>query len=169
MANDQAPAQDTRASTGLPLAETFVYTIYLRAGIETVWNALIDGEFTRKYWGHENRSTWEKGAPWEHVRMYEDGKVILRGRVLEIDPPTKMVWSWAPADEAAQAEKASRVTYDLIALGPDTKLTVTHSELEPDSGMDAGVREGWPAVLSNLKSLLETGEILREEAWPHTA
>ncbi|KZY35741.1 hypothetical protein A3731_37085 [Roseovarius sp. HI0049] len=166
MADDLTPAHNTRAATGKPVASDFVYAVFIRADIDTVWNGLIDGELTRRYWGHENRSTWKKGAPWEHVRTDADGTVDIRGRVIEIDPPTRMVWSWAFGKEADNPEKLSRVTYELVALGPDTKLTVRHAELEPDSPMDQSVREGWPAVLSNLKSILETGEVLREDDWP---
>ena len=166
MAKDDVPAHETRASTGSPVADEFRYVIFIRADIETVWNALTDGELTRRYWGHENRSTWKKGAPWEHVRIDADGTVDVRGRIIEINPPARMVWSWAFGKDASNPEKLSRVTYELIALGPDTRLSVTHSELEPGSAMDRGIRDGWPAVLSNLKSILETGEILREEEWP---
>ena len=98
--------------------------------------------------------------------VYAEGTVDVRGRVIEIDPPTRMVWSWAFGTEADNPEKLSRVTYELTALGPDTRLTVRHAELEPGSMMDEGVRNGWPAVLSNLKSILETGEVLREDQWP---
>lgn len=166
MADDLTPAHDTRAATGNPTASDFVYAVFIRADIDTVWNGLIDGELTRRYWGHENRSTWEKGAPWEHVRTDAHGTVDIRGRVIEIDPPNRMVWSWALGKDADTPEKLSRVTYELTALGPDTKLTVRHAELEPGSPMDQSVREGWPAVLSNLKSILETGEVLREDQWP---
>lgn len=167
MADEVTPAHQTRASTGEPCAPDFVYVIFIRAGIENVWNALTDGEVTRRYWGHDNISSWEVSAPWEHVRCDGSGTVDVRGRVIELDPPTKMVWSWAFGADADKPEKCSIVTYQLDELGPDTRLSVTHSELEPGSTMDKGIREGWPAVLSNLKSLLETGEVLREEQWPN--
>lgn len=166
MADSITPANATRGETGNECAPDFVYTVFIRADIDTVWNALTDGKLTRAYWGHTNESSWETGAPWQHVRSDGSGTIETCGRVLEIEPPTRMVWSWAFPGEADEPEKLSRVIYELIALGPDTKLTVTHSELEPGSTMDKGVREGWPAVLSNLKSSLETGEVLREEAWP---
>lgn len=165
-ADDTTPFPETRAATGEPCAPDFVYAVFIRADVETVWNALTDGELTRRYWGHENVSSWRQGAPWEHVRCDGDGTVDVRGRVIEMRPPTRMAWSWAFGKDADRPEKRSLVTYELVALGPDTRLTVTHSELEPGSVMDRGVRDGWPAVLSNLKSLLETGEVLREEQWP---
>ncbi|WP_417610772.1 SRPBCC family protein [Parasphingorhabdus sp.] len=166
MPADDRPNIATRASTGEPCAPDFVYTIFIKASAETVWNGLIDRELTKAYWGHYNESDWKAGSRWEHVRSDGSGKIDTRGRIIEMDPPRKMVWSWAFDSEADAPEKLSRVTYELVNLGPDTKLTVTHSELEPGSSMDVGVRDGWPAVLSNLKSLLETGDVLSEDKWP---
>lgn len=167
MPEDVTPADQTRASTGAACAPEFVYRIFIRADVRTVWNALTDGELTRRYWGHENVSTWQEGAPWRHVRSNAAATVDVRGRVIEVDPPARMVWSWAFGDDADKPENCSVVAFDLVDLGPDTRLSVTHGELEPGSVMDRGVREGWPAVLSNLKSLLETGDVLREDEWPH--
>ncbi|WP_083649304.1 SRPBCC family protein [Salaquimonas pukyongi] len=169
MAEHTSSDFETRASTGKTCAPDFVYVIFIRADVDTVWNALIDGEFTRRYWGHENVSSWKKGAPWEHIRADGSGKVDTKGHVIEMNPPARMVWSWAFESEAGDPAKRSLVTYELEALGPDTRLTVTHSELEPGSNMDKGVREGWPAVLSNMKSLLEAGTVLREDQWPKSA
>ncbi|WP_373491542.1 SRPBCC family protein [Parasphingorhabdus sp.] len=166
MSASKIAATQTRASTGEPCAPDFVYTIFIKANAETVWNGLIERQITKAYWGHYNESDWQPGSRWAHVRSDGSGEVDISGRIIEMDPPRKMVWSWARDSESDHATKLSRVTYELISLGPDTKLIVTHSELEPDSPMDAGVREGWPAVLSNLKSLLETGETLSEGEWP---
>ncbi len=141
-------------------APAFVYTIYIAASAETVWNGLIDLEVTRHYWSHHNRSDWKPGSRWEHVRTDGSGKVDIVGKVVEIDPPRRLVTTWAsPADEN-DPEKVSRVVYELAPAGPDTKLTVTHSELETGSGMLAGITAGWPAVLSNLKTRLETGKVM---------
>lgn len=156
----------TRSSTGEKCAPDFVYTIFIRATAEQVWNGLIDRELTKAYWGHYNESDWKPGARWDHVRSDGSGKIDTRGRIIAMDPPRKMVWSWAFDQEADLPQNLSRVTYELTSLGSDTKLTVIHSELEPGSRMDIGVREGWPAVLSNLKSLLETGKTLSEDEWP---
>jgi uncharacterized protein YndB with AHSA1/START domain len=156
----------TRSSTTEKCAPDFVYTIFIKATADEVWNGLIDRELTKAYWGHYNQSDWKPGSRWDHVRSDGSGKIDTRGRIVEIDPPHKMVWSWAFDQEAELPEKLSRVTYELTSLGPDTKLTVTHSDLEPGSPMDIGVRDGWPAVLSNLKSLLETGKTLSEDEWP---
>jgi uncharacterized protein YndB with AHSA1/START domain len=141
-------------------APAFVYVIYIAASAETVWNGLIDREVTKHYWGHHNRSDWKPGSRWEHVREDGSGKVDIAGRVLEIDPPRRLVTSWASPENEQDPEKVSRVVYELEAAGADTKLTVTHSELEAGSAMLAGISRGWPAVLSNLKTQLETGRIM---------
>jgi uncharacterized protein YndB with AHSA1/START domain len=157
---------ETRGSTAEHCAPDFIYTIYIKATAEQVWNGLIERELTKAYWGHYNESDWASGSRWEHVRSDGSGKIDIRGRIIEMTPPHKMVWSWGSDENADEPEKLSRVTYELTSLGPDTKLTVTHSDLEPESAMNRGVREGWPAVLSNLKSILETGTVLSEDMWP---
>ena len=70
---------------------SFVYTIYIRATAEEVWAGLTEREFTSKYWWHDNRSTWEVGAPWKHVRTTEDETVDIVGEVLERDYPKRLV------------------------------------------------------------------------------
>ena len=137
-------------------APEFVYTVYIAAPAERVWNALVDGDVTRRYWGHENRSDWKPGSRWEHVRVGPDGVVDVAGKVIEIEPPHRLVTSWhAPGDEGDPA-RTSRVTYEVTPIGEEAKLVVTHSELN-EPGMRAGVSQGWPMVLSSLKSYLESG------------
>jgi uncharacterized protein YndB with AHSA1/START domain len=80
--------------------------------------------------------------------------------VLESDPPRRLVVSWADPDHAHDPAHVSRVTYALEPFEGSVKLTVTHDDLQPDSGMQRGVSFGWPLVLSNLKSILETGTTL---------
>ncbi|ATW03991.1 SRPBCC family protein [Sphingorhabdus sp. YGSMI21] len=158
----------TRASTGQACTPDFVYTIFIKADVEAVWNGLIDRDLTKAYWGHYNESDWKPGSRWAHVRSDGSGEIDICGRLVAIEPPHTMIWTWSLEQEADNPACISRVTYELTPLGPDTKLTVTHSELEPGSRMDNGVRKGWPAVLSNLKSLLETGSVLSEELWQKT-
>ena len=146
-------------------APDFVYTIYIAAGVDRVWNGLIDRELTKAYWSHFNVSDWKPGSRWEHVRSDESGKVDIVGKVIEIAPPHRLVTSWSFPEDEGDPDKVSRVTYELEALGGSTRLTVTHSELEAGSGMEAGVKAGWPAVLSNLKSLIESGRTMTEEIW----
>ena len=140
-------------------APEFVYTVYIAAPADRVWNALVDGDVTRQYWGHENRSDWKPGSRWEHVRVGPGGEVDVAGRVLEIEPPRRLVTSWFFPGDEGDAGKTSRVTYEVTALGEESRLVVTHSELN-DPEMRAGVSMGWPLVLSSLKSFLETGKAL---------
>lgn len=147
-------------------APDFIYTIYIAADIETVWNGLIDKEVTEKYWGRHNVSDWKKGSKWEHIRADGSEIVDVHGQVLEVDPPKKLVVTWnGPENSITSEPHPSIVTYALISLGPDTKLTVTHSKLSKGSVMHIGVTEGWPALMSNLKTLLETGKLLSDDQW----
>lgn len=168
MPEEKTPIMETRASTGNECAPDFVYTIFIRASVDKVWSGLIDRDVTKDYWGYHNKSDWKPGSRWDHVRMDDSGHIHTSGRIVEFDPPKTMTWTWSFPEEADNPKKISRVIYELTPLGPDTKLTVTHSELEAGSRMDKGVRQGWPAVLSNLKSILETGEVLRKDEWPKT-
>ncbi|HMK38779.1 MAG TPA: SRPBCC family protein [Bacteroidota bacterium] len=138
----------------------FVYVVYIATTVEKLWNALIDPQMTATYWQHENISDWKPGSRWEHRESSKERKLKLVGSVIECSPPRRLVLSWAdPSDEAHQ-EKHSRVTFDLEPVRGVVRLTVTHDRLEPGSGMLEGIKEGWPKVLSSLKSLLESGQPL---------
>ncbi len=157
MAFDDKPSGD---------APDFIYTLYIAASIDTVWDGLINKEVTQTYWGRHNTSDWKTGSKWEHIRTDGSGIVDVHGQVLEVSPPNRLVVTWNGPDGSKTHETApSIVTYDLVALGPDTKLTVTHSKLEIGSVMHGGVTEGWQAVLSNLKTVLETGKPLSSHLW----
>jgi uncharacterized protein YndB with AHSA1/START domain len=140
----------------------FVYVTYISTTPEKVWNALVSPEVTAKYWQHVNVSDWQPGSEWEHRPSVEEGATLLVGKVLECSPPRRLVLTWAsPADEAHE-EKHSRVTFDIEPMRGVVRLTVTHDLLEPDSEMLHDITEGWPKVLSSLKSLLEVGRPLPE-------
>jgi uncharacterized protein YndB with AHSA1/START domain len=136
---------------------TFVYVTYIATTPEKVWTALIDGEMTKDYWGrHKNVSDWKPGSRWAH-EDYETGAADVVGQVVESDPPRKLVLTW----ESARAESGpSRVTFQIEPFMGAVRLTVIHEELEPGSPMHQGVSQGWPAVLSSLKTLLETGRAM---------
>jgi len=138
----------------------FVYVMYISTSPEKLWNALIDPVMTARYWQHDNVSDWQPGSRWEHRRCDEKGTVDLIGKVVESSPPRRLVLTWAfPADEARQDDH-SRVTFEIEPVGEVVRLTVTHDHLEPGSEMLDGITEGWPKVLSSLKSLLEVGRPL---------
>jgi uncharacterized protein YndB with AHSA1/START domain len=137
---------------------SFVYVTYIRATPEKVFEAITKPEIARRYWGHENVSDWKPGSTWEHVRANEQRTVQLVGKVVETTPPTRLVITWANASQAEDPAAYSRVSFDLAEYEGMVRLTVTHDELEAGSGMAKGIQQGWPIVLSSLKSLLETGQ-----------
>ncbi|MBC8089696.1 MAG: SRPBCC family protein [Phycisphaerae bacterium] len=146
---------------------SFVYVTFIATTMERVWQALIDPAVMREYWigssgpARVNISDWEIGSRWEHTRVDESRQVDIAGTVVELTPPTRMVLSWARPGEVDEAAKHSLVTFDLAPQGQVVKLTVTHSDLEKDPDMLKGVSGGWPQILSNLKTLLETGKALQ--------
>ena len=140
---------------------TFVYVIYIAARPEAVWSALLDGEFTRQYWMHDNVSDWNPGSTWEHRRADASRTVDILGEVIEARAPHRLVLSWAYPQDRARRDRHSRVAIDIEPVGEMVRLTVTHDELDAASDMAPRIAEGWPRVLSSLKSLLETGRPLQ--------
>jgi uncharacterized protein YndB with AHSA1/START domain len=137
-----------------------IYVTYIGAAPEKVWNALIDGEATRHYWSGLNLSDWQPGSDWEH-RGTESGLTRIVGKVIEVSKPSRLVVSWANPPDRDDPAAYSRVTYEIETYaGEHSKLTVTHDELDAGSEMEKGITYGWPLVLSNLKTFLETGKAL---------
>lgn len=140
---------------------THVYVTYIIASAEQVWRALTEGELTRRYWAnHRNVSDWKPGSPWRHEDFDDPSLVDIVGTVVESERPRRLVITWASPAEANDAAKRSRVTFDIVEDDGLVRLTVTHDELEPGSDMERGIDEGWPMVLANVKTLLETGRVL---------
>ena len=133
----------------------FVYVIYIHATPEKIWQALINPEMTKEFWGrHRNSSDWKPGSEWRHQNYDDPSDVAVAGKVVESDPPRRLVLTWAHANSA----DISCVSFDIDEFMGSARLTVTHSELS-DEAM-RGISTGWPAVLSSLKTLLETGASL---------
>lgn len=143
---------------------TYVYVTYIRAGAQQVWHALTDADLTARYWGHANVSDWQPGSSWEHRRADGSGAVDVAGRVLEADPPRRLVITFGAPDGDEPPGGDSVVTFVLEEQGGIVRLTVTHENLA-DAKALGEISHGWPAVLANLKSLLETGEVLPEAPW----
>jgi uncharacterized protein YndB with AHSA1/START domain len=150
------------------MADTrFVYVTYIRATPEKLWQALIEPEFTRQYWCETWQDCeWKPGASWKIV--VPDGRVFDSGEILEIDPPRRLVLTWRQEHfPEMKAEGFSRLTYELEQRGDAVKLTLIHEMDKPDSKLIGATSTGWPAILSSLKSLLETGQPLEEtRRWP---
>ena len=138
---------------------TFVYVTYIRTTPERLWNALTSAEFIKQYWfGMRAESEWKAGSAWR--LMFEDGRIADSGEVLEADPPRRLVLKWRNEFKPELKEEGySQCRFELEPQGGAVKLTVTHSMERDGSKFVEAVTAGWPAVLSNLKSLLETGEI----------
>lgn len=146
---------------------TFVYVTYIRTTPERLWAALTQPEFTRRYWAETwQESEWKAGADWR--LMIPDGRVGDVGKILEIDPPNKLVIEWSiDFQPDLKAEGPTRVTYLLQPAGTAVKLTLMQETPVPDSKIIGAMSQGWPHLLASLKSLLETGEPLVESTkWP---
>ncbi len=145
----------------------FVYAVYIRTTQEKLWDALRKPEFTREYWqGTWQDCDWKVGSSWK--LMIPDGRVGDAGEVLEFDPPRKFVVSWRNEFiPEMREEEFSRVTFDLETVGDLVKLTVIHEVDKPQSNLIDGVANGWPMILSSLKTLLETGQSFPStREWP---
>ncbi len=149
----------------------FVYVNYIATTPEKLWRALTSGEFTSQYFaGRRIESEWRRGSS---VRMLkEDGTVDWRGEVLEVDPPKLLSYTFDVLDdpnkrdhtgkrvELSRRERPSRVRFEIEQFMDQVKLTLTHDGFEPDGKLFEGISRGWPAILSGLKSLLESGKVL---------
>src|ERR671921_2349832 len=154
-------AEELAVSESVP---TYVYVTYIRASAGQVWHALTDADLTTRYWGHANVSDWQPGSNWEHRRVDGSGKVDVVGTVVEADPPTRLVITFEDSPDADASREPSVVTFLVEPHHEIVRLTVAHENL-PNQAMLNGISSGWPAVLANLKSLLETGEVLPQAPW----
>ncbi|MGN6578755.1 MAG: SRPBCC family protein [Bordetella sp.] len=145
---------------------TFVYVTYIRTTPEELWSALTDAEFMKQYWfGMHCESDWTSGSPWKLVSG--DGQVFDAGEIVEAKAPRRLVIRWQHENKPElKAEGASLCTMELEAAGTAVKLSITHTAERESSKLIEAVSGGWPKVISNLKSLLETGSIALEESYP---
>ena len=146
---------------------TFVYVTYIRTTPEKLWSALtVDSEFMKRYWfGVHCDSAWTAGSSWQMV--HGDGTVTDAGEIVEADPPRRLVIRWRHQTKPElAAEGESRCTLELEQNGVAVKLSITHTiEREPSKLIEA-VSGGWPKIMSNLKSLLETGSVVLTDPYP---
>ena len=146
--------------TGKP---DFVFVTYIESTPDKVWHALTDAGLTAEYWGHSNVSDWQAGSAWEHKRTDGSGIADVAGTVLEAVPPSRLVITFdAPGAEPPGGP--SRVTFQIEPYLQIVRVTVLHENLADQDALSA-VSAGWPGVLANLKSLLETGHALPQAPW----
>ena len=138
----------------------FVYVTYIRSTPDKVWDALTKPEFTRRYWMETwQDSKWEPGSPWK--LMLPDGRVADAGEVVEADRPRRLVLRWRnELFPEYHAEGFSICTVEIEPIGQEVKLSLTHEIDKPESEFLKDVSNGWPMILSSLKSLLETDDAL---------
>jgi uncharacterized protein YndB with AHSA1/START domain len=142
---------------------TFVYETYIRTTPEKLWSALTGVEFIKQYWfGVQCKSQWTAGSSWKLV--YPDGRNADAGEIVEAVPPQRLVIRWQHQDKP---EGESHCTMELWCNGPAVKLSITHTIAREPSNFIAAVSGAWPMVISNLKSLLETGSIVLQNPYPN--
>jgi uncharacterized protein YndB with AHSA1/START domain len=137
----------------------FVYVTYIRTTAEQLWSALTTPEFTKKYWlGATFATDGKKGSTW--TLHLDDGRLADSGEVLEIEEGKRIVLRWQNQFmPELQAEGHATCEIELEPAGEAMKLTIHHSIERANSKFIKAVSGGWPKILSNLKSLLETGQI----------
>jgi uncharacterized protein YndB with AHSA1/START domain len=146
---------------------TFAYVTFIRTTPERLWDALTTPEFMRQYWFDMHcESDWKPGSPWKLV--FPDGRIADMGEIVEADPPRRLAIKWHNQwKPELKAEGPSLCTFTIEAV-PDTagvvKLSIVHSIERDGSKLIEAVSGGWPRILSNLKSLLETGAIIMPSA-----
>ena len=143
----------------------FVYVSYIRTTPEKLWSALTDAEFMKQYWfGTHCESKWTAGSPWKMVQS--NGGISDAGEIVESVPPRRLVIRWEHQSKPElKAEGASLCTMDLETSGTAVKLTITHTIGCKPSKLIAAVSGGWPKIISNLKSLLESGSTALQDAY----
>jgi len=142
----------------------FVYVTYIQSTPEKVWQALTDADLTAQYWGHSNVSDWQPGSAWEHVRTDGSGISDAGGKVLSAEPPRRLMVTFEDPTAEVPPNGPSTVTFDIEPWQDIVRLTVTQENLADEEAFRA-ISHGWPAVMANLKSLLETGHVLPQAPW----
>jgi len=136
-----------------------VFEIYIKTTPERLWEAITNPEMRRKYnFGVGVESDWSPGSRYEAHHAMAPG-ALAKGENLEVDPPRRLVQSFnALWGEEVMREATSRVTWEIEPVGDSCRLTVTHDQLR--EGANSELYGGWPMILSGLKTLLETGQLL---------
>ena len=155
----------------------FVYTTYIKTTPENLWQALTDPAFTKRYWGLSFVSGWRVGSTitWElegkDVSIADPAQVVV-----ESEPFRRLSYTWhtftrewadtygiSPATTAVYAgEPRSKVTFEIVQVGQIVRLTVVHDGFDEGSAVLEAISSGWPLLMSSLKTLLETGQVLPE-------
>jgi uncharacterized protein YndB with AHSA1/START domain len=146
---------------------TFIYVTYIRTTPEKLWSALTNSEFMKQYWfGVHGESQWTAGSSWKLVSPKD--QVLDAGKIVEAEPPRRLVIRWQNQFKPElKAEGESLCTMEIEPSGPAVKLSITHTIEREHSKFIEAVSGGWPKVISNLKSLLETGSAVLNDPYPN--
>ena len=139
---------------------SFVYVTYIRTTPERLWSALTSKEFAKEYWlGAYPEAEWKLGGAWK--LMFPDGRVADSGEIVAFEPNKRLGLRWRNEWKAEFKEEGwTLCTMEIEPVGEAVKLTVTHSMEREGAKFIGAVSQGWPQILSNLKSLLETGAVV---------
>ena len=166
----------TTITDGTTQTRSFLYTTYIKTTPQQLWDALTNPAFTKRYWDMEFVTDWKPGShmTWKHKDVVLDDPAQV---VVEAEPFTRLSYTWHTMtpefaehigiDAATIADLAeetrtqrSKATFEIEDMDGKCKLTVVHDDFPPDSIMLRMVSTGWPAVISSLKTLLETGHLI---------
>jgi len=148
----------------LSTESSFAYVTFIRTTPEKLWSALTDVTQMKEYWfGMQLKTEWKTGAPWKMV--FPDGKVADTGEILELERPRRIRLKWRNEFRPElKAEGFAVCTIEIEPYGDAVRLSIMHTIERADSKFIHAVSGGWPKILSNLKSLLETGQVVLTEA-----
>jgi uncharacterized protein YndB with AHSA1/START domain len=136
----------------------FVYVTYIASTPDKVFKALTDTEATARFWfGNAVTSDWKVGSP---VTFRRNGELIVSGKVLEFDPPNRLSYTFHSQHDGLFTEQPSRVVLEIERQKDQVKLTMTHDDFPAGSKVFEKISNGWPLVLSSLKSYLEADRVL---------
>lgn len=137
---------------------TFIYSTYINTTPEKLWDALTNSEFTRQYWGGLNIETdWKVGSPIKMIYPWGDKNMEKSGIILKFDPPKILSYTGIGGPDSA-------MTFEIIKVSPiEVRLNILHEGISDKD--KTSISEGWFAIMSSLKTLLETGTALDHSWW----
>lgn len=143
---------------------SFVYVTFIRTTPEKLWSALTDANQMKEYWlGMHIETEWKTGAEWR--MLFPDGRVADTGEILEFERPKRIRLKWRNEFRPElKAEGYALCTIEIEPYGNAVRLSIAHTIEQAESKFIQAVSGGWPKILSNLKSLLETGQVVLTEA-----
>lgn len=147
-------------NSSMTIKPKHVFTTIIQTSAKELWDALVNPKKTQQYFfGLKVNSQWEKGANIAYIKG--DGSNEIEGKIIEVIPHKKLVHTFCGNHGSAEKKDApSRVTYEIEEMGSACKLTLIHDNFDGETEAYTSTGQGWPAIISSLKTLLETGKPL---------